>query len=100
MARRLLRRQTATSSQYVVIPAISSFSQKRRGPMPPWRLESPARAPGARRYGVAVASVGVALVLSLLLSVVSVNSPFLVFFGAIAFSAWYGGLRPGLLATG
>src|SRR4051794_7133312 len=67
--------------------------------MLPWRLEAPARAPNTLRYGVAVASVALALVLSLALRSLAVTSPFLLFFGAIAFSAWYGGLRPGFLAT-
>ena len=52
------------------------------------------------RYGVAFASVGLALGLKLLLDPLTVqDTPFLLTFGAIMVSAWYGGLGPGLLAT-
>ncbi len=51
-------------------------------------------------YGVALASVGLALGLKLLLDPLTVqDTPFLLTFGAIMVSAWYGGLGPGLLAT-
>lgn len=53
-----------------------------------------------RRYGVAVLAVAIALVLKLLLmSLLHVDSPFLLFFAAVMVSVWYGGLGPGLLAT-
>jgi PAS domain S-box-containing protein len=54
-----------------------------------------------RRYGVAVASVAIALMLMLWLNpwVAMSNSPFLLFFGAVILSAWHGGKKPGLLAT-
>ena len=52
------------------------------------------------RYGVAVLSVGVAFAIKLLLDPLIVQeTPFLLIFGAIMISAWYGGLGPGLLAT-
>lgn len=53
------------------------------------------------RYGTAVLSVGFATVLMLLLDplLAMSQSPFLLFFGAVMLSAWYGGLRPGLLAA-
>jgi PAS domain S-box-containing protein len=52
------------------------------------------------RYGVAVASVGLALGLKLLLDPITIqDTPFLLTFGAIMVSAWYGGLGPGLSAT-
>src|SRR5918995_4997282 len=55
----------------------------------------------ALRYGVAVLVVGVALLVKLLLDPLTVqDTPFLLVFGAIIVSAWYGGLGPGLLATG
>ena len=55
----------------------------------------------ALRYGVAVLAVGVALLVKLLLDPLTVqDTPFLLVFGAIMVSAWYGGLGPGLLATG
>ena len=62
---------------------------------------SAARGGGAlRRYGVAVLAVGVAFVLKLLLDpMIAQDVPFLLVFGAIMVSAWYGGLGPGLLAT-
>src|SRR5215211_5689167 len=52
------------------------------------------------RYGVAVLAVGVAFAIKLLLDPLIVQeTPFLLVFGAIMVSAWYGGLGPGLLAT-
>lgn len=53
------------------------------------------------RYGVAVASVGLALGLKLLLNPVFMQEaqPFRLFLAAVVVSAWYGGLGPGLLAT-
>lgn len=52
-------------------------------------------------YGVAVLAVLSAMVLMLLLNpwVAMTQSPFLMFFGAVMVSAWYGGMMPGLLAT-
>lgn len=54
-----------------------------------------------RPYGVAVVSVLLALLVMLILDVWvdMTQSPFLLFFGAVVMSAWYGGLKPGLLAT-
>nr|WP_290221575.1 PAS domain S-box protein [Trichocoleus desertorum] len=53
------------------------------------------------RYGVAVLVVVAATVVRLLLNPLLGNaSPFLPFILAVLFSAWYGGLRPGLLSTG
>ena len=50
------------------------------------------------RYGVAVLVVGVALGIKLLLDpVIPQEVPFLLLFGAVVVSAWYGGLGPGLL---
>jgi PAS domain S-box-containing protein len=52
------------------------------------------------RYGVAMLSVGAALGIKLLLDPLTVqDTPFLLVFGAIIVSTWYGGLGPGLLAT-
>lgn len=58
---------------------------------------SPARAP-VLRYGVAVLSVILALIPALMLSDV-VESRLVVFAVAIMVSAWYGGWKPGLVAT-
>ena len=50
------------------------------------------------RYGVAVLVVGVAVGIKLLLDpVIPQEVPFLLLFGAVMVSAWYGGLGPGLL---
>jgi PAS domain S-box-containing protein len=55
----------------------------------------------ALRYGVATLAVGVALLVKLLLDPLTVqDTPFLLVFSAIIVSAWYGGLGPGLMATG
>ena len=52
------------------------------------------------RYGVAVLAVGAAFVIGLLLGPrIAQDVSFLLVFGVVAASAWYGGLGPGLLAT-
>jgi PAS domain S-box-containing protein len=52
------------------------------------------------RYGVAVVSVAAALFIKLFFfSDIAPDAPFVLFFGAVMVSAWYGGLGPGLLAT-
>src|SRR5512141_3061818 len=61
------------------------------------RYIAPARAP-ILRYGVAVLSIILALIPALLISDV-VESRLVVFAVAIMVSAWYGGWRPGLVAT-
>ena len=58
---------------------------------------APARAP-VLRYGVAVLSIILALIPAFLLSDV-VESRLVVFAVAIMVSAWYGGWKPGLVAT-
>jgi len=56
--------------------------------------------PWLPRYGVTVLAVLLALGLKLLLEpLIREESPFLIFFGAVMVSAWFGGLRSGLLAT-
>ncbi|MBC1218896.1 PAS domain S-box protein [Nostoc sp. UCD121] len=54
-----------------------------------------------RRYGIAVLIITLALVLMLMLDpwLSMSGTPFLLFFGAVMVSAWYGGLKSGLLAT-
>jgi PAS domain S-box-containing protein len=52
------------------------------------------------RYGVALLSVLVTALLTLPLHRLNYPSFFSLFFVAIVLSAWYGGLGPGLLATG
>ncbi|CAA9418133.1 MAG: diguanylate cyclase/phosphodiesterase (GGDEF & EAL domains) with PAS/PAC sensor(s) [uncultured Rubrobacteraceae bacterium] len=50
-------------------------------------------------YGVAVAAVGLALLIKLLLDpLLEEETPFLVFFVAVMIAAYFGGLGPGLLA--
>ncbi len=61
------------------------------------RSITPARAP-VLRYGVAVLSIILALIPALLLSDV-VESRLVVFAVAIMVSAWYGGWKPGVVAT-
>ncbi|HJZ80688.1 MAG TPA: DUF4118 domain-containing protein, partial [Pyrinomonadaceae bacterium] len=51
------------------------------------------------RYGVAVLTVALALLLTLLVRPWLEQSDFLFFFPALMLSAWYGGIGPGLLAT-
>ena len=53
----------------------------------------------ARRYGVAVSAVALALLLTLAIPPVRNESPTALFFAAVMVSSWYGGLEAGLLAT-
>ena len=59
----------------------------------------PGRPSAGVRYTVAIGAAVVALVLSLLVRPILEPTPFLLFFAAIALSAWYGGLLPGCLTT-
>jgi PAS domain S-box-containing protein len=54
-----------------------------------------------QRYGIAVLAVVLAMLLMLLVNpwVAMSRSPFLMFFGAVMVSAWYGGMGAGLLST-
>jgi K+-sensing histidine kinase KdpD len=51
------------------------------------------------RYGIAVASVGLALAVASLLPYRADPSHFTLFFAAVMISSWYGGLGTGLVAT-
>jgi PAS domain S-box-containing protein len=51
------------------------------------------------RYGLAVISVGAALLLTELLEPAVKATPSALFFAAVTVSAWYGGLWPGILAS-
>src|SRR5258706_9009887 len=55
------------------------------------------RPPAALRYGVALGTLTLAIVLSLLFRSLIGPVPFILFFAAVAVNAWYGGLRAGLL---
>jgi K+-sensing histidine kinase KdpD len=52
-------------------------------------------------YGIAILAVLLALALMLGLDswLRMTKTPFLLFFGAVAIAAWYGGLKPGIVAT-
>ena len=71
-----------------------------RALLPPTTM--PHRRPPLTRYVVAVLAVTVAVLLKFAFEpAVGQERPlFLVFFGAVLFSGWYGGMGPGLLATG
>src|SRR5918992_1171367 len=61
----------------------------------------PDRPTPAARYGVAAGAVGLAAAVKWLVDpALEAESPFLLFVVAIAVGAWFGGLVPGLLATG
>ncbi|HEX8070934.1 MAG TPA: PAS domain S-box protein [Pyrinomonadaceae bacterium] len=60
-------------------------------------LEAPR--PALVRYGVAVTSVALATVVTLFIPKVAERAVFIFYFVAVAVSVWYGGLRPGLVAT-
>ncbi len=60
---------------------------------------TPGIQPPVLRYALAVVLSFTALALSLLLPPLSQNTPLLLFFASVVLSAWYGGLKPGLLAA-
>src|SRR3712207_2014022 len=61
----------------------------------------PDRHTPAARYGVVALAVGLAAAVKWLVDpALEAESPFLLFVVAIAVGAWFGGLRPGLFATG
>ena len=76
---------------------IDWIGMRARLPLLRTRYISPSRAP-VLRYGVAVLSVILALIPALMISDL-VESRLLVFAVAIMVSAWYGGWKPGLVAT-
>ncbi|HEX8652237.1 MAG TPA: PAS domain S-box protein [Pyrinomonadaceae bacterium] len=53
----------------------------------------------AMRYGIALLSVVLAVILTMPLGQLASRMPFALFFAAVMLSAWYGGAGPGLLAT-
>lgn len=55
--------------------------------------------PSLLRYGTALWSVAIALLLELALRSVIQPIPAMLFFAAVMFSSWYSGFGPGLLAT-
>src|SRR5690242_1397393 len=59
----------------------------------------PARPPVLLRYSVALGVVVIALLLSILFRPIVDPNPFILFFAAVAVSAWYGGLYAGLLSA-
>jgi len=79
------------------LAAIGETRMRLKLPLLRTRYVPPARAP-ILRYGVAVLSIILALIPALLLSDV-VESRLVVFAVAIMVSAWYGGWKPGVLAT-
>ena len=50
-------------------------------------------------YLIAVGTVAIAALLNLALATQAAHAPFLLVTGAVAVSAWYGGIGPGLVAT-
>ncbi|HTE09327.1 MAG TPA: MEDS domain-containing protein, partial [Chitinophagaceae bacterium] len=57
------------------------------------------RSPEIMNYLVAILSVTVTLIVAQFLNAYLVTAPVSLFFCAIMFSAWYGGVRPGLLSV-
>jgi PAS domain S-box-containing protein len=78
------------------VPFFSTSIKRMRGTLPLLRIR-PARAP-ILRYGVAVLSTALALIPTILLADVS-ESRLALFGVAVMVSAWYGGWKPGLVAT-
>jgi len=82
---------------YLLFAALASL---RESNLPLFPVEKKSH-PAYYRDAVAVAVVFSAAAIRLaFLSVLGTHSPFLVFYPAVMFAAIYGGLRPGLLATG
>ncbi|MBD1920225.1 PAS domain S-box protein [Microcoleus sp. FACHB-831] len=52
-----------------------------------------------QNYGLALLTVAIALLLTMLLSPLLARTPTPLFFAAVMLSSWYGGTKPGLLAT-
>src|SRR5438552_4580099 len=50
-------------------------------------------------YGIALLSVAAVLLLTFLIEPLRTKTNYMLFFGAVMVSAWYGGLWPGLLAV-
>ena len=70
-----------------------------RCPLESMRVMPPKRKP-ISRYAFAVLAVAVTLLVTALVrALLPDKTPFLLFFAAVAFSAGYGGLGPGILAT-
>jgi PAS domain S-box-containing protein len=59
----------------------------------------PSELTGAKAYGVALGAVGLAFILSWLLTPGIYTIPFMFFFGAVMVSAWFGHFRHGLFAA-
>jgi K+-sensing histidine kinase KdpD len=57
------------------------------------------RPPAIWSYGIAVLSVGTALIISRLPAIHLQDAPVSLFLCAVLVSAWFGGIGPGLLAT-
>src|SRR6266566_1759751 len=49
------------------------------------------------RWGVAIATVGLALLLTFQIDSIASRTPFALFFAAVMIATWYGGRKPGLL---
>jgi len=65
------------------------------------RNNNPRRHGFVTRYGVAVLATAVGLLVRLLMTPEwGITLPFITLYPAIAFSAWFGGFGPGVLATG
>ncbi len=63
-------------------------------------IEGKTERPPLLRYGAALLASALSILLSLAAYSFFEPIPFVLFFAPVAFSAWYGGLGPGLLATG
>lgn len=81
------------SSHLLLKPALNQFYEKMEG-----RIADGLAKP--IHYGVAIIAVALAFALRYALEITLGNGyPFILFYPAIFFAAWYGGMRPGLLAT-
>jgi signal transduction histidine kinase len=58
----------------------------------------PAHTHSSVRYGIAVLTVVIALIVTLQIELIASRTPFALFFAAVMTSTWLGGRKPGLLA--
>src|SRR5205085_12571499 len=66
---------------------------------PQGRSVFPLRRSTPLRYGVALIAVGLALLVTLQIELLTHRTPFALFFAAVMVSAWYGGRGPGLFSV-
>ena len=78
--------------------ALKLFSRRMQYPLVGLMSELPESRSRQARYGYTLLAIGLALLISLIFRSIIHPYPFTLFWFVVAFSAWYGGFRPSLLA--